>query len=55
LALTCRVNQNEVRINDHERSLYGNGPIDYKLRELTHSLERLGEQMIKANANINEL
>lgn len=55
-ALESRVSQCECTTYGHEQSLYGSGgPINYKLKELTQSIERLGEQLIKANANINAL
>lgn len=55
LSLSHRVGTCERSINDHEKSLYGNGPIDYKLRELSQSITRLGEQSLQMQLHINTL
>lgn len=55
LSVKNRISACETRINDHERTMYGSGPINYKLRELTQSIERLGEQSLQMQLHINAL
>ena len=51
-----RVSTCEANINDHECALYSNGGlINYKLKELTQSMERLGEQTLRMKLHINML
>ena len=51
-----RVSTCEANINSHECALYSNGGlINYKLKELTQSMERLGEQTLQMKLHINML
>ena len=51
-----RVSTCEANINSHECALYSNGGlINYKLKELTQSMERLGEQTLQMKLHMNML
>ena len=51
-----RVSTCEANINSHECALYSNGGlINYKLRELAQSMERLGEQTLQMKLHMNML
>ena len=55
-SINHRVSTCEANINNHECSLYSNGGlINYKLKELTQSMERLGEQTLQMKLHINVL
>ena len=55
-AINHRVSTCEANINNHEYSLYSNGGlINYKLKELTQSIERLGEQTLQMKLRMNML
>ena len=46
-SISHRVSTCEANINSHECALYSNGGlINYKLKELTQSIERLSEQTL---------
>ena len=55
-SISHRVSTCEANINSHEYDLYSNGGlINYKLRELTQSMERLGEQILQLKHHMNML
>ena len=55
-SISHRVSTCEANINSHEYALYSNGGlINYKLRELTQSMERLGEQTLQMKLHMNML
>ena len=55
-SISHRVSTCEANINSHECALYSNsGLINYKLKELTQSIERLGEQTLQMKLHMNML
>ena len=55
-SINHRVSTCEANINNHECALYSNGGvINYKLKELTQSIERLGEQALQMKLHMNLL
>ncbi len=55
-SISHRVSTCEANINSHECALYSNGGlINYKLKELAQSMERLGEQTLQMKLHINVL
>ena len=55
-SISHRVSTCEANINSHEYALYSNGGlINYQLRELTQSMERLGEQTLQMKLHMNML
>ena len=51
-----RISTCEANINKHECALYDSGSIiNYKIKELTQSLERLGEQTLQMKLHMNIL
>ena len=55
-SISHRVSTCEANINSHECSLYSDGGlINYKLKELTQSIERLGEQALQMKLHMNML
>ena len=55
-SISHRVSTCEANINSHECALYSNGGlINYKLKELTQSIERLSEQTLQMKLHMNML
>lgn len=55
-SINHRVSTCEANINSHEYALYSNGGlINYKLKELTQSIERLSEQTLQMKLHMNML
>ena len=55
-SISHRVSTCEANINKHECALYDSGSIiNYKLKELTQSIQRLGEQTLQMKLHMNML